>query len=300
VLDQNRINPAMIMNHLFLLIFKLASKSNFRLHTYPMGYKSLITKLFLASLVVTAVSSCVTNKKYQMLQKDDVNKPDPVMDSVMRRYDVDRFDYKVQTNDIVNVRFESLTSKEYDFLASHTPTQNNVQVGGALMMGDLVDENGEIPFPVVGKVKVGGFTVFQIQDNLQSLADKYLESPIVKVRLLNYRITFLGEMNREGVVTLNNNRVTFLEAVALAGGMSDLADKTAVKLIRQKGGRVEVVYLNVLDENFVLSPYYYVYQNDIIMVPPLKQRPFRKYFGQNLALVLSSLSLLLIAATYAK
>jgi polysaccharide export outer membrane protein len=265
-----------------------------------MGYKSLLTKLLLASFLVTAVTSCVTNKKYQMLQKDDVNKPDPVMDSVMRRYDVDGFDYKVQTNDIVNVRFESLTSKEYDFLASHTPTQNNAQVGGALMMGDLVDENGEIPFPVVGKVKVAGFTVFQIQDNLQSLADKYLESPIVKVRLLNYRITFLGEMNREGVVTLNNNRVTLLEAVALAGGMSDLADKTAVKLIRQKGGRVEVVYLNVLDENFVRSPYYYVYQNDIIMVPPLKQRPFRKYFGQNLALILSSLSLLLIAATYAK
>lgn len=245
-------------------------------------------------------TACVTNQKYQMLQKNDVNKSNLKPDTVVRVYQKEKFEYKIQTNDIISVRFESLSAKEYDFLSSPTGTTANIQIGGALLLGDLVDENGEIPFPFVGKVKVAGFTIFQIQDNLQTLAAKYLESPTVKVRLVNFRATFLGEMNKEGVVILNNNRVNMLEAIGHAGGLTDLADKTNVKLIRQHGDVTEVVYLNLLDENFINSPYYYVNQNDVLVVPALRQRPFRKYFGQNLSLVLSSLSLLIVAIVYTK
>jgi polysaccharide export outer membrane protein len=266
-----------------------------------MAYKSIFFRLLCALFAVAAISSCVTNRKYQMLQKNDVNKSNLPPDSVYRQYAVETFNYKVQTNDIISVRFESLTPKEYDFLSSQAgPTSANTVIGGALLIGDLVDENGEIPFPVVGKTKVAGMTVFEIQDYLQSLANQYLESPIVKVRLLNFRITFLGEMNREGVITMNNNRVTMLEAIGLAGGLTDLADKTNLKLIRQKGTSVEVAYINVLDENFVNSPYYYVNQNDVVIAAPLKQRPYRKYFGQNLGLIISGLSLILIVLTYTK
>lgn len=290
-------------------MIKLKGFANFRTCSLP---KSMIsTRLvsflpFMRLLVFTVVgacllNSCVTNRKFQMLQHNDVNKSNIRTDSVFRTYSVEPFDYKVQTNDIMSVRFESLTPKDFDFLASQpTAISGGGIVGGALMFGDLVDENGEIPFPVVGKTKVSGMTVFNIQDMLQKLADKYLESPTVKVRLLNFRATFLGEVNHEGVVILNNNRVTMLEAIGLAGGLTDLADKTNVKLIRQNGGQVNVVYLNLLDENFVKSPYYYVNQNDVIIAPALRQRPYRKYFGQNLSLVISAISLLIIAINYSK
>ncbi|MCE2894486.1 MAG: polysaccharide biosynthesis/export family protein [Flammeovirgaceae bacterium] len=252
-------------------------------------------------LSVLVFGSCVTNKKYQLMQKNDVNKQNMPTDSVFRKYSIEPFDYKIQTNDILSVRFESLTPKEYDFLSTNTsqPIGNGI-IGGSLLIGDIVDENGEIPFPVVGKVKVGGKTVFETQDYLQEIANKYLESPIVKVRLLNYRITILGEVNKESVIVLNNNRVTMLEAIGQAGGLTDLSDKTSIKLIRQTGGKTEVVYLNILDEDFIKSPYYYVYQNDVLIVPALKQRPFRKYFGQNLSLFISSLSLLLLVINYTK
>ena len=123
---------------------------------------------------------------------------------------------------------------------------------------------------------------------------------MIEVRLLNFRFTLLGEVKSEGTINSLNNRITMLEAIGLAGGFTDLADKSNVKVIRQGKGKAQVYYLNLLDENFINSPYYYMNQNDVIVVPPLKQRPYQVYFGKNLALVISSVSLLLIVLTFIK
>lgn len=257
--------------------------------------------IFFAALL--ALSSCVTNKKILYLQKEgDLKKKSNPPDSTVRDYALVDFNYKIQTNDIISVRYQSLTAKEFDFTQQNSQQNTGVAstIGGALLLGDLVDEKGEIPVPVVGKVKVAGLTIFQIQDTIQQIANRYLEGPIVKARLLNYRSTILGEVNKEGSITYNNNRVSLMEAIGLAGGLTDLADRTQVKLIRQTGGKTEVHYVDLLKEDFIKSPYYYVYQNDLIIVPPLKQRPFRKYFFQNMTILLSIATVLLVINTYSK
>lgn len=259
-------------------------------------------KILFSALFACSIMSCVTNKKYNLLQKGDVNKANLPREKIVRTYEMDSSYQKIQPNDILFINFESLTAAEFDFLgrSSQQATGNTATVAlGANAIGDLVDDKGEIPFPVVGRVKVAGLTVFETQKVLQKIASKYLESPIVKVRLFNFRIHFIGEV-RSTSVTLLNNRVNMLEAISLAGGFTDLADRSNVKLIRQNGNKSEIVYLNFLDENIIRSPYFFVHQNDVLIVPPLRQRPFRNYFTTNLGLVLSSLSILLLIYTYSK
>ncbi len=258
-------------------------------------------KILFSMLFACFIMSCVTNKKYNLLQKDDVNKTNLPREKVVRTYDLDSVYQTIQTNDVLFISFESLTSKEFDFFGKSSQQSGNTAslALGASAIGDLVDDKGEIPFPVVGRVKVAGLTVFEAQKALQKIASKYLESPIVKVRLFNFRVHFVGEVKGTSV-TLSNNRVNMLEAISLAGGFTDLADRSNVKLIRQNGNKSEIVYLNFLDENILKSPYFFVHQNDVLIVPPLRQRPFRNYFTSNLSLVLSSLSILLLVYTYAK
>jgi len=257
---------------------------------YPLNYFII--------LVLIMETSCVTNKKIQYLQKDDVNPASVALDTVVRTYNTIDFDYKIQPNDVLLIRIESLTSEEFDFF-SQSFSQQNIAGGGnqgisAGLNGELVDENGEIEFPVVGKVRVAGLTVFQVRDQIKEIAGQYVENPMVKVRLLNFRFTILGEVKGENTINTFNNRVTLLEAISLGGGVTEFADKSKIKLIRQRGTEIEIAYINLLDENFLTSPYFYIYQNDIIIVPSLKQRTFRRYFGPNLGLFVSTLSTLLL------
>ncbi len=250
-------------------------------------------------LVTLIATSCVTNKKYTYLQKDDVNLKNLPKDTIIRSYDIQKYEYRIQPEDNISVKFESLTPQEYDIFNRSLIAQQsqNLNQLNAILVGELVNPNGEITYPVIGNVRVAGLTVYEVQEKLQQLANQYLESPVVKVRLINFRFTILGEAKQEGTVILSNNRVNYIEAIGIAGGLTDLADKRNIKLIRQIDGKAHVQYLNLLDENFINSPEYFVHQNDIIIVPALRQRPYQTYFGKNLSLIISSLSLLLISVT---
>ena len=173
----------------------------------------------------------MSNKKIVFLQKDDVNVDIAPKDSVLRSYNLSQYEYRLQTSDILSVQFQSLTEDEFNFFSnknrdSNRQTQNANQ---GILNGYLIDEDGMIEFPVVGQIKVVGLTVLEARDTIKSVAEKYLESAVIEVRLLNFRFTLLGEVLGPGTYTSLNTRVTFMEAIGISGGFSDLADRANVK-----------------------------------------------------------------------
>lgn len=223
-------------------------------------------------------------------------------DTVLRQYDLTITDYKIQPLDILSIRIESLTPEDYDFVSKLYPIIDQAAGGGGAgggggvnpINGFLVDNNGQIEFPVVGKLKFAGLSVFEAQEMLRRAFQPYLKDPVARIMLMNFRFTVLGEVNQEQLVVSRNTRVTVMEAIGMAGGLSELADRSKVKIIRQENGNSHVIYINLLDEATLLANHYYIQQNDILVVPPLKQRPFRLYWQQNLSLFVSSVSVILL------
>ncbi|MBL6444750.1 polysaccharide export protein [Fulvivirga sp. 29W222] len=251
--------------------------------------------IFLLFIVVLGVS-CVPNRKIVYLQKGNELKEEFPKDTVIRIYNLDNYEYRLQPEDIISVRFKSLTLDEFDIFSDQEIVGGG-NFNSQILGGYLVDKDGNVGFPELGKVKVAGLTLHETQEKLQKMVEAYLEQPSVKVRLLNFRVTVLGEVNAEGTVNTFNNRMTIMEAIGQAGGLGELADRSNVKVIRQGNGMSEIIYVNLLDESLMNSTYFFAHQNDIIIVPPLKQRPFRRYFGQNLSIFVSSLSVLLLTIT---
>ncbi|MEQ8476384.1 polysaccharide biosynthesis/export family protein [Fulvivirga sp.] len=257
--------------------------------------------LIFSVLAVLFFSSCVPNRKLVYLQSENELNQDFPTDTVLRSYDLVNYEYRIQSEDILSIRIESLTEDEYNIFANLQQgtgggaNQNNLAIGGY-----LVDRNGEIQFPEVGKVKISGLTLHQTEERITEIATRFLSAPAVKVRLLNYRISVLGEVNREGVFNSINNRVTIMEVIAGTGGLSEMADRSKVKVIRQKANTSEVFYVNLLEEDYMKHSSFFVHPNDVIIVPPLKQRPFRRYFGQNLSLFVSTVSVILLTLNLLK
>lgn len=163
----------------------------------------------------------------------------------------------------------------------------------------LVNNDGFIDFPVLGRLKVGGLTKNEAEDLIREKLGSYLrETPIVTVRMANYKISVMGEVARPGTFTVSNEKVNVLEALAMAGDLTIWGIRDDVKLIREDAaGKREIISLNLNDANLVTSPYYYLQQNDILYVTPNKTKAKNSDVGQSTSLWFSATSILVSLAS---
>lgn len=132
--------------------------------------------------------------------------------------------------------------------------------------GYLVDDNGFIDFPVLGRVKVAGFTRQELSDKLVADLKEYLQDPIVKVRFQNFRITVLGAVGSPSVITAPDDKLNVIEALGLVGDMTIYGKRENVLIIREENGVRTMARLNLNNREVMHSPYYNLHQNDVIYV----------------------------------
>ena len=156
----------------------------------------------------------------------------------------------------------------------------------------LVDNQGNINFPVLGEIHVGGLTKLEIENLIIDKLKVYLkEAPLVTVRIVNYRISVLGEVTKPGSFVVSNEKINLLEALAMAGDLTIYGMRDNVKLIRTgQDNKQEIITMDLNKAETVLSPYYQLQQNDIIYVTPNKTKAKNSDVGTSTGLLFSCIS----------
>ena len=177
-------------------------------------------------------------------------------------------------------------------------TSSNVTTQAALQPY-LVDNEGNINFPVLGELKLGGLTKREAEQLILDKLKPYMkETPIVTVRMVNYKISVIGEVARPGTFTISNEKVNLLEALAMAGDMTVYGLRDNVKLIREDAnGKQQIITLDLNNAESILSPYYWLQQNDIVYVTPNKAKARNSDIGNSTSLWFSATSILVSLAS---
>jgi polysaccharide biosynthesis/export protein len=244
--------------------------------------------LGLAALI--GLSSCMNYQKavyFNNIKEKEAIEPD--------------VDPVIQKNDLLSIMVTSLNPEATAVF--NTPNQSVIaSTSGngtsSVTTGYLVDNQGQIVFPILGNITVAGLTQKQLTDTLASIlaAKKLLTDPIVSVRFLNFKVTVLGEVNRPGVIPSPSGKLSILEALGQAGDLTLFAKRDNVLLVRVENGKKITRRINLNGSDFVFSsPYYYLKTNDILYVEPNKAKiATTSNFRQSLPIVFSALSFAVI------
>lgn len=179
--------------------------------------------------------------------------------------------------------------------AAGNPTAVNVS-------GYLVDKEGYVILPLIGKVMASGKTTDAIRDEIRAKAAEYYKDPVVTVRFANFKITVLGEVARPSTYVMPSEKVTLLDAIGIAGDLTIYGKRENVMLIRDNNGKKEFVRFNLNNSNIFTSPYFYLRQGDVVYVEPNKAKVATTDMAQvrRLSILATALSLMIVIATRVK
>jgi len=183
---------------------------------------------------------------------------------------------KIQKNDLLSIQVYSASTKpDISDAPYNLPSQAQQGGGVAGTGGFLVDVNGNIEYPQLGVLQVEGLTKLQLADTIKrkiNEKDSVLTNPSLIIRFMNLKVTVMGEVNKQGPVSVPGERVTILEAIGLAGGTTDFGMKNSVKVMRETDGKRETGIVDLSSKDLFESPYYNLLQNDVVVVDAAQRK----------------------------
>lgn len=226
----------------------------------------IFLSLFRVFVLLSIMSSCVS---HQQLVNYQENLPDTTLLAPKKLPNI-----RIQPNDVLGIKvFSTEMELAAPFnLTSPQQSESFFNIESIQLSGYLVNQEGTISFPVLGTLKLEGLSISEAKDSIVKKLKLHLKDPIVNLRLLNFRVTVSGEVRNPGAFNVVNERVSMLDALALAGDMTDYADRKDVLLVRENAGIQSIVHINLQSASIFQSEYYYLRQNDLIYVKPIKAK----------------------------
>ena len=246
----------------------------------------------LVALMAVLFSSCGNYKNVAYFQNSD---------NVSLAQSQYLFDAKIMPKDVLNITVSASNDEAAAPFNLTIPTAYTLgqrsSYSQAMLQSYIVDNAGYIDFPIVGKLHLAGLTKNEAEQLIHDRIKPYMaaaENPIVTVRMINYKISVLGEVARPGMFTVVNEKISILEALAQAGDLTIYGVRDRVKLIRETNtGEKEIHILNLNDANIINSPYFYLQQNDVVYVEPNKVKAQNSSVGSMTTLWFSATSILI-------
>ena len=217
--------------------------------------------------ILLVLSSCTSSKKLIYLQENKKN-------MVNNQEITNSLELKIQDDDLLYI---TMSSKDAELME---PFKNSTLIGSSTgsnstsgaATGFLVDNDGNINIPNLGKIYVRGLSCTEVAEKIEKLLimGNYIKDPVVAVRLGNFKVTVLGEVGSPGAVSVVGNRITILEALSRSGDLKPTGKRRNVKILREQDGVRNIYTVDITSADLASSPYYYLAQNDIIYVEPNK------------------------------
>lgn len=249
------------------------------------------SKFFISAIILIGLSSCGVNKKITYFQN---------LDEV--KQDVEQFKngVTIKTNDLLTISvsaFNMEAAQPFNLPiigVSAGGMDSGLRVGGtAQLQPYLVDSDGNIEFPQLGTIKVAGMNRQQLSLKLKEFIGEYVKEPIVNVRIVNFQISVLGEVNRPGTFSIQDEYLSLPKALGIAGDLSIYGKRENILIMREENGTKSYEYLDLTDANILNSPYYYLKQNDVIYVEPNGAQKQSASYNRNASVYISVASVLI-------
>lgn len=226
--------------------------------------------------------SCSSNK--EVVYFNNANEFETLVDDI-------GFSTKFKVDDLISIHISTLNPEA----SAPFNLYNGVQQGGlsSEQVDYLVDENGEIDFPVIGKLKIVGLSPSDTRSLLRVKLSDYLKNPIINIRIRNFTVTILGAVNNPGTYQVNGEQITILEALGLAGDVSIKGRKDNIMVIRDFDGTKVYNTIDLNDKEALKSQVFYLTQNDVIIVEPNKSGKTESSLDQRASIAISIASVLI-------
>ncbi|MBE9489974.1 MAG: polysaccharide export protein [Bacteroidetes bacterium] len=231
--------------------------------------------------IVTMLLSCASRKEIVYFQDSE---------NINLKEIEQSFVSIIEYNDILHITVSSIDEDAVKPFQRFTGIDNNTNPS---FQGYLVNSKGEIHFPILGAITVSGKTRGQIEEELKAKLSVYIKDVVVDVRIMNFKITVIGEVNNPGVFTIEDERVTIIEAIGLAGDLSEDGKRENVTIIREENGKSIVAKIDFTKTDLFSSPFYFLKQNDIVYVEPSTKGVKKSGFIPDIPALLSLFTVIL-------
>jgi polysaccharide biosynthesis/export protein len=209
---------------------------------------------------------------------------------------------RIQEDDLLSITVTSLNAESNMLFNAGVliPSGDaaNTVISSPINENYLVDKDGFINYPVIGQINLKGLTKLEAVKKMGVLLDEYVQNPIINIRLMNFKVTVIGEVQNPSTFIIPTEKVTILEALGLAGDMTAFGRRENVLIIREKNGVRSTTRLDLNGKNVLASPYYYLEQNDVIYVEPYKSKVIQSDANPRSFAIITSLASLITLALF--